>query len=183
MPNTRRARRERPNLGWREWVGLPELGVPCIKAKLDTGARTSALHAEEVQILPPPRGAPAGTLARVSFRVPIDRGARARYVHAEADLVDDDRWVRSSNGTQERRPVILTTLAVAGLAWTIELTLCRRDDMGFQMLIGREALRRRFGVDPGRSYVSRDPGKPEPAHRTPKPATAETPTPGRAEPD
>ena len=152
MKNPSRKRQPRKILGWREVVALPDLGVPAIEAKLDTGARTSALHAEDVSVIDagddtidPPRP------ERVSFRVAIDKGAHPRYVAAEADLLAR-RWVRSSNGSREERPVIETHIAVAGRRWKIEVTLTRRDDMGFQMLVGRQALRGRFVVEPGSSY-------------------------------
>ncbi len=135
-----------PAVGWREWVGLPELGIGRIKVKVDTGARSSALHAfgiEEFQL---------DGEAWVRFRIhPIQRDARAEVL-AQAPLVDE-RWVRSSSGKLTRRPVIRTLLALGQEVWSIEITLVRRDVMGFRMLLGRQALRHRFLVDPGRSYL------------------------------
>lgn len=90
------------------------------------------------------------------FEVPLDRGEDAPTVKVEADLLDQ-RFVRSSSGHAERRAVVLTRVRVGGEIWEMELTLARRDDMGFQLLLGREALRRRFVVDPGRSFVTGQP--------------------------
>lgn len=141
-------RAERPTVGWREWVALPDLGVDAIKAKVDTGARTSALHVTDLE-----RFARDGH-PWVRFAVhPVQRSERP-VVRAEAPLVER-RPVRSSSGHTEHRPVIATTLLVGTACWPIEVTLTRRDAMGFRMLIGREALRRRALIDPGRSYVSR----------------------------
>lgn len=135
-------------LGWREWVSLPDLGVPWIHAKLDTGARTSALHAEDIQTLPPT----GDGLPRLRFVVRADGESDAAPIPVEADLLEM-RWVKSSNGHREERPVIQTTIAIGGRSWPIELTLTARGDMGFQMLLGREGLRKRFAVDPARSWV------------------------------
>ncbi|HEV8632062.1 MAG TPA: RimK/LysX family protein [Thermoanaerobaculia bacterium] len=136
----------RPTVGWREWVGLPELGIPAIKVKVDTGARSSALHAFDIV----KREDATGTW--VEFEVhPLQRNRRFT-VRARAPLVDE-RWVRSSSGKRTFRPVIATRLVLGELSWPIELTLVRRDLMGFRMLVGREALRRRLLVDPGRSFL------------------------------
>lgn len=147
-------------LGWREWVALPELGVDAIKAKLDTGARTSSLHAFRLR-----RFTREGE-AMVRFEIhPVQRStAGAREVEAR---VVDERPVRSSSGQQEVRPVILTQVEVGGERWSIELTLARRDAMGFRMLLGRQALRHRAVVDPGRSFLAG--GKPS-TRRPPHPA-------------
>lgn len=132
-------------VGWREWVALPDFGVPRIKAKVDTGARTSVLHAFRVQEF-----VEADTLwARFEIH-PAQRSSRdSRTVIAP---VVEHRRIRSSNGSVQNRPVIRTTLEILGQQFTIDLTLTNRDEMGFRMLIGRVALRRRFLVDPTRSY-------------------------------
>jgi len=135
-------------LGWREWAGLPDLGVPSIKAKLDTGARTSALHAFEV------RPFTHEGVAMVRFQIhPLQRSTRSTIL-AEAEVVDE-RLIRNSGGRQELRPVIRTDVVIGDDRWPIELTLTRRDEMGFRMLLGRQALRRRVLVDPGRSFRAR----------------------------
>jgi hypothetical protein len=137
-----------PVIGWREWLALPELGVARVKAKVDTGARSSALHAFDVT-----RFTRRGR-AMVRFKVhPLQREA-APTIDAEAELIEE-RLVRSSSGRQELRPVIRTQLELMGQVWTIELTLADRDVMGFRMLLGRQAIRGRFVVDPGRSYRAR----------------------------
>ena len=145
------SKNERKSIGWREWVRLPDLGVKNIKAKVDTGARTSALHAFDMEVF-----RRAGR-EFVRFKVhPLQRDA-SRTVETEAEI-HDHRHIRDSGGTRTFRPVIRTTLEILGEQWPIELTLFGRKDMGFRMLLGREAVRRRFVVDPGRSYVG---GKPK----------------------
>jgi hypothetical protein len=133
-------------IGWREWVALPDLGIAAVKAKIDTGARSSSLHAFNIETFDR-RGKPW-----VRFDVhPLQRDADAT-VRAEAAVLEF-RHIRSSSGHQSLRPVIRTTVALAGRKWAVELTLAARDEMGFRMLLGREALRGRFVVDPGRSYL------------------------------
>jgi len=132
-------------IGWREWVGLPMLGVESIRAKADTGARTGALHAEGMERFSE-RGTPM-----IRFRVFPFRGDRVTIVPCEAELVGE-RLVRSSDGNVQTRPVIRTVLAIAGLGRSIELTLARRDLMGFRILLGRAALEGML-VDPQRSYL------------------------------
>lgn len=132
-------------VGWREWVELPELDIAAIKAKIDTGARTSALHAFRV------RPYLRDGIEMVEFRVHPMQRRREPEVLCNVP-VHDRRWVVSSNGQKERRIVIRTTLRIGEEHWPIEITLTDRDPMGFRMLLGREALRRRIVVDPGRSY-------------------------------
>ncbi len=136
-------------LGWREWIALPDLGVHRIKAKLDTGARSSALHAFDLE-----RTRDGSGEERVRFTIyPYQRDS-SRPVVADAPLAGE-RWVRNSGGEQELRPVIITHIQLPRARWSIELTLARRDVMGFRMLLGRQALRGRALVDPGRSFLSR----------------------------
>ncbi|MBY0588974.1 RimK/LysX family protein [bacterium] len=135
-----------PAIGWREWVALPELGIRAIKAKVDTGAASSSLHAMDVEEFQR-----AGK-KMISFRVhPLQRNARA-FIESEAELLEY-RHVKSSGGHQTLRPVIVTTVEVLGIRCSIELTLASRDTMGFRMLLGREALAGRFVVDSGRSFL------------------------------
>jgi hypothetical protein len=148
---TSKSRRDRAVVGWREWVALPDWGVPAIKAKIDTGARTSALHAFDIET----SERHGVTWAR--FVVHPWQESRADEVVVEAPLLER-RSVRSSSGAARVRPVMLTTVRLAGHEVPIEVTLTRRDEMGFRMLIGRQALRRRFVVDPARSYLG---GRPE----------------------
>jgi hypothetical protein len=135
-------------VGWREWLGLPDLGVELIKAKVDTGARTSALHAEDVRIV-----SHAGE-RRVHFTIHPRQRSKRLAIEAVATLLGERR-VKSSSGSLEIRPVIVTRVNVGGVEWPIEITLTRRDVMGFRMLLGRQALRRHAVVDPGRSYLTR----------------------------
>lgn len=138
-----------PNLlvvGWREWVCMPALGVDRIKAKIDTGARTSTLHAFDIEVLKY-RGREI-----VRFKVhPLQRQNR-RIIVCQADLYDE-RIVRSSSGHSSLRPVIMTQLQVGPCFWDIELTLTNRDKMGFRMLIGRQAIRKHLLVHPGKSFI------------------------------
>jgi len=134
-------------LGWREWVALPGLGVPRLKAKVDTGARTSALHAFRIHTFE------REGVETVEFLVHPEQRRRQPEILCRAPIYDR-RSVASSNGQSEDRIVILTTIEMAGRAWPIEVTLANRDQMGFRMLLGREALRGRAVVDPGRSYCA-----------------------------
>ena len=145
-PARKKKRKAPPDvLGWREWARLPDFGVDAIKAKLDTGARTSSLHAFDLTRFEHD-GRPM-----VRFEVhPVQRSAEDIVV-VEAEVVDE-RWVRNSGGTRELRPVIETTVEIGERSWPIELTLTRRDEMGFRMLLGRQALKRKALVDPGRSF-------------------------------
>lgn len=134
-------------LGWREWVALPDLGLTLIKGKVDTGARTSTLHA---CYLDPVR---RGGALHVRFGVHPLRGRSDLVVHAEAEVIDCRR-VRDSGGHREQRYVVVTPLAVAGRVWPIEISLSNRETMLFRMLLGRTAVAGRALVDPGRSYLT-----------------------------
>ena len=128
--------------GWREWIALPDVGVPWIKAKIDTGARTSSIHAFDVE--------DAG--ATVAFWVHPwqDSTDDARRIELPAH---DRRVVRSSSGHEEERIVVLLAVQLVGRTMDAELTLTNRDSMGFRMLIGREALQQGFVVDPAASFL------------------------------
>lgn len=138
-------RRARPVVGWREWVALTELSDVRIKAKIDTGARTSSLHAFNLEL----HTDSDKTVATFQIH-PLQR-SRKLVQSVEIDVVEF-RDVRSSTGHIERRPVIRTPMAIGEHCFDIDITLTSRDAMGFRMLLGRAALRRRFLVDPASSY-------------------------------
>lgn len=139
---------EKKCLGWREWISLPKWKIKKIKAKLDTGAKTSALHAENVEIFKS-RGK-----MKVRFHIfPLQRDKR-KSKKIVAELIEL-RKVKSSVGNETERPVVMTDLQVGDEVWTVEITLVNRDIMGFRMLIGRQALKHRFLIDPGRSFLSK----------------------------
>lgn len=142
----RSARAPRPVIGWREWIELVDLGVERIKVKVDTGARTSALHAFDVERFR------RRTQDWVRFSVHPFQHDSTVTIPAEAPLVAE-RWVRNSGGKADLRLVVRTTVRFLDAEWEIDVTLTRRDLMGFRMLLGRQAIRRRFVVDPARSFV------------------------------
>jgi hypothetical protein len=133
-------------LGWREWVALPDLGIDQIKAKVDTGARTSALHAFDVEL----ENNPGGDI--VHFKIHPEQRDLDKVVHCSAPLLDQ-REVRDSGGHREQRYVIETRVRIGPDLRTAEFTLTNRDSMGFRMLIGRTAMKGHYLVDPGRSYL------------------------------
>jgi len=137
-------------VGWREWLALPELGVEKIKAKVDTGARTSALHTFYIE--PFMKGAEHW----VKFGVHPIQGDLKTVVHCRA-LIKDQRTVRDSGGHAEDRYVIDTLITLGEHTISAELTLTNRENMRFRMLLGRTALRGRALVSPGESYLCKKP--------------------------
>jgi ribosomal protein S6--L-glutamate ligase len=136
-------------IGWEEWVALPALGILAVKAKIDTGAKTSALHAFDIA---PVR---EGRVQRVRFKVhPVQR--RSDIVIEALATVLDERSVTSSNGERETRYVITTDLSLGtrNSRWPIEITLTNRATMNYRMLLGREALRHDLLIDPARSFLA-----------------------------
>ena len=133
-------------VGWAEWVTLPDLGLPAIKAKVDTGARTSALHAFQIE----PFGPASAPMVR--FGVHPIPGRTDVTVFSSAPLLDR-REVTSSNGERETRCVITTNISMGGRTWPIEVTLANRGTMAYRMLLGRQAIRGDMQVNPAASYL------------------------------
>ena len=134
-------------VGWRESVALPDWHIPKLRAKIDTGAKTSALDVDQIELL---------TGNRVRFDVVLSNLHRRRRKWITADIVRST-VVRSSNGSRETRYVVATTLELGGLTRLVEFTLVRREDMLCRMLIGRSALAKHYLVDVARTYITRPP--------------------------
>lgn len=148
-PRSRRPAPEehQPVVGWREWLALPQLGIPAIKAKIDTGARTSSLHTFYLEEFH------AGGRWMIRFGIHPLQKRKDIEMFCEAPLVDRRR-VKDSGGHVEKRYVIRTTAVLGSACWPIDITLTNRDAMLFRMLLGRTALEKRFVIDPGRSYAT-----------------------------
>ena len=140
-----------PVIGWREWVKLPDLGVKSIKVKVDTGARSSALHVFDMEEFTKD----GEKWAR--FNIYTSQRTGKTIVESEAKILEY-RSIKSSSGKATMRPVVITNVTLLDETWPVELTLANRDEMGFRMLLGRQAMRRRFIVDPTGSYYN---GKPK----------------------
>lgn len=132
-------------LGWGEWVALPDLGLPAIRAKVDTGARTSALHAFLIE----PFGTPDAPMVRFGIH-PVP-GRHDIEIYCSAPVVDR-REVTSSNGERETRYVIESRIAIGAKTWKVEITLTNREQMAYRMLIGRQAIRGDIVVDPSAAF-------------------------------
>jgi len=133
---------KRPVIGWREFVKLPALGIGKLVAKIDTGARSAALHAENIKV------SGRGQRKTVRFIVPID----GRNHHCELPL-SGERRVKNSSGVSELRAVVETEIQIGKRRMLAEITLTNRTDMGVPMLLGRATVRDRFLVHPGRSFL------------------------------
>jgi hypothetical protein len=139
-------RKTATEIGWREYVGLPELGIPNIRAKVDTGARTSALHATRRKIIEETDG------PWVEFHVPVP--GTPGSTRCRAKLVDR-RPIKNTSGVPEERLVVRTPLVIDDRRWSIEVSLADRENMGFELILGRTAIRRhRILVNPGRSFLT-----------------------------
>lgn len=137
-------------VGWREWVSLPDLDFPPIKAKVDTGARTSCLHAFSVEEFT------VEDKTWVRFGIHPNQDDNETEIYREAEVIDQ-RIVSDSGGHKESRYVISTDIVLADQRWPIEITLTNRDNMRFRMLLGRTAMENRIAVNPGESYLLRKP--------------------------
>jgi ribosomal protein S6--L-glutamate ligase len=146
----RKVKRSRPDktlIGKSEWCALPDLGLPAVKARVDTGARTSALHAFDIRVIK------KGEHRFVRFKINPLQNNSDLVCDCEAPLIQK-RDVISSNGEREKRCVIRTTLVFSGVTFPAEITLTSRHKMQFRMLLGREALKKaRFIVDPSKSLL------------------------------
>ncbi len=143
---TKRTNPIRTVIGWREWVALPDLKIAHIKAKIDTGARTSALHAADIETFHE-----RGQL-KVRFTVhPFQQ--RSDHIVKCTAKVTDERLFTDSGGHREKRYVIETTLGIGDLFFLVEMSLTNRDTMQFRMLLGRTALKKYAVVHPGRSFL------------------------------
>lgn len=132
-------------MGWREWAQLPELGVEKIKVKVDTGARTSSLHAFDLTTFT------QEGKEWVKFDVHPLQGNDVNRCTCICPIIDH-RWITSSTGHRQKRFIIHTTLKIGEYSSLIEISLANRDEMGFRMLIGRNALKGKILVNPRRSY-------------------------------
>ncbi len=131
--------------GWREYVHLPELGIGPLRAKLDTGARSAALHAENITVYVKNRQ------PRIRFDVPAETGSR-RVKRCDLALADARR-VKNTGGISELRHVVETQISLGGNVWVSHITLTDRTDMGVPMLLGRTTIKNRFVIHPGRSFM------------------------------
>lgn len=133
-------------IGWREWMTLPKLGISSIKAKIDTGARTSSLHTFKIQPFTDEEGK-----LKVEFGVHPIQDRKDIELICTADVIDK-RMVKNSGGQEEERYVIKSKLQIEEISWDIEITLSNRDNMKFRMLLGRTALKNHVIIDPSKSY-------------------------------
>jgi len=149
-------------IGWRERAALPELGIKRLKLKIDTGARTSALHAVNIHAFHEANvewvefdlGSESNSATKTSTKAPNKKSQRARKpTHCRARVLEH-RVVKDSGGHEETRVVIETQIELAGQTWPIELSLTDRASMGYRMLLGRTALAGRFIIDPNDSYLT-----------------------------
>jgi hypothetical protein len=146
LSNTHPPSDSKITIGWQEWCRLPLIGIPRIKAKIDTGAKTSALHAFNIRIK-----TEHGHKV-VHFSVHPSQGETKHTVECHAPLVDR-RYIMSSNGHRELRYVIRTEVHLGPISWPIDLTLSRRDPLKFRMLLGREAMQHHVIIDPARKLL------------------------------
>lgn len=147
-------RKSRILVGWREWIAIPELGIPAIKAKVDTGARTSALHATDIKVVK------RNNKSYVRFDVHPLPDNPDLVINCEAPVVDR-RYVIDSGSKRELRYIIKTMISIGGKVWNVEISLTDRKNMTFRMLLGRTLLRRNTIVDPAISFCCGEFGSKE----------------------
>jgi hypothetical protein len=145
MTPPRKRRRDPIVIGWRERVSFPDFDVIGVKAKVDSGAQTSSIHAFR------PRFSQREDGEWVSFEIHPRRRSRKDAIRVNAKVLTH-RWIRSSNGKRELRPVIITTMVLGDEVFEAEMTLANRHLMAYRMILGRSAMRGRFVVDPSKSY-------------------------------
>ena len=145
QPLATRAKSELPRLGWREWLALPELGLAAVRAKVDTGARTSALHVDQTLVFT------QDGIEMVRFT--LDTGYERMPPQTVTTRVHDRRRVIDSGGHATERIFIRTLMRLAGRDWPIEINLTDRQNLLFPMLLGRTAIRGKFWVNPARSFL------------------------------
>lgn len=138
--------KEKVTLGWREWASLPELNIPAIKIKIDTGAKTSALHAFDIETFLKDQK------KFIRFNIHPAQNDDKHTIKCEAQLIDQ-RQISDSGGHKEMRYVIETKLVLGNKEWPIEVTLTNRSNMRFRMLLGRRAMVDHALVDPSASYL------------------------------
>ena len=131
--------------GWRELVHLPDLGIGPIVAKLDTGARSAALHAEDLEVYQSEAG------QRIRFNAFVDDMA-SHAIRCDLPLAGMRR-VKNTGGSIENRALVRTKISVGGRVWTADITLTDRAEMGVPMLLGRATIRRKFVVHPGKTFI------------------------------
>ncbi len=134
-------------IGWKEWISLPNIGIPSIKAKIDTGARTSSLHAFKIEPLI------ENGINKVKFWIHPIQNNKDYAESCIADIIDE-RTVKNSGGQEEERYVIMTQILIADSQWDIEITLTNRDNMRYRMLLGRTSLRGKVIIDPNEAFLT-----------------------------
>lgn len=144
------AKRAPTEIGWREWVSLPELGVTAIQAKVDTGADSSSLHAFNQERFE------RDGVEYIRFEIHPKKRSKTGVIQCESRIVMD-RKVKNPGGRMELRPIISTSLVLNGIPIRALINLTQRDEMSFRMLIGRRTMRGKFLVNPGRSYLGSQP--------------------------
>lgn len=142
----------RKTIGWREWVAMPDLGVGEIKAKVDTGADNSSLHAFNIERFE------SDGIQMVRYEIHPHQRKRKPTIECVSEVIKE-RKVKNPGGRSELRPVIRTRIIVAGIELSALINLTTRDEMTFRMLLGRRTVRQKFVIDPGHSYVGKRPGK------------------------